>query len=88
LRSIALQEIDATVVVAHNLSGDTQSDTGTFLLGGEERDKDLLLAAHRDRFAIVPHLDNHLIVFSQLGCDADVLSLCLEGIFYQVDENL
>ena len=58
LLGVAPYQLDAAVVVAHDLAGDGQADARAFLLGGVEWDKDLLLAAHWDRLAVVGYLND------------------------------
>ena len=74
LLGIAAQQFNGAVMVPHNLAGDGQTNAGAFLLSCIERDEDLLLSRNRNRFAIIGHLHNHVIILAHLGSDVDVLS--------------
>ena len=75
-------------MIAHDLARDAQSYARALFLGGIEGDEDLLLTAHGDGSAIVGHTNDHFIVLPHLSTDVYVFGPCLQGILYEVDENL
>lgn len=85
---ITPDKVDSPVVLPHNLAGDGQTNAGAFLLRGVERDEDLLLCGNRNRFAIIGHLDNHIVILAHLGRYVDVLCPRLQDIFDEVNEDL
>ena len=74
---VAANEADAAIVEAHDLAGETQTDTRTFGFGGEEWNEYLLLTIWADRMTIIADIYYDSISIINLGCDGDLLCLCL-----------
>ena len=81
-------EDQSSVVQAHYLAGETQSDAGAFLLGGEEWDEDLVLALAADRGAVVIYIYHSLFGCCDLCADDDRTCLCLDSVPDQIDKDL
>ena len=74
---VAANEADAAIVEAHDLAGETQSDTRAFGFGGEEWNEYLLLTIRADRMTIIADIYHNGISIINLGCDGDLGCLCL-----------
>ena len=64
---------------SHDLTRKTQADAGSFLLGREERNEDLVLALAADRLAVIGDADDSLLGWSELGSD-DYISKARKGL--------
>ena len=64
---------------SHDLTWKTQADAGSFLLGREERNEDLVLALAADRKTVVGDADDCLLWQSELGSDYYITRLCLRS---------
>ena len=74
---VATDEADGAIVQAHDLAGETQTDTRAFGFGGEEWNEYLLLTIRADRMTIIADIYHNGISIINLGCDGDLGCLCL-----------
>lgn len=80
-------EVDGSVVLAHDLSGQCQADARAVGFGGIERHKDLLAVFRRNGFAVVADVQGHFVVFAALCGDRDMFRAGLQGVLEQVDDD-
>ena len=85
---IAAKQFDGAVVIAHYLSGDTQTNSGAFFLSGVERDENLLLRRGRDGLAVVGNAYDDIVLFAHAGCDVYMLRTGLKGVLDEIDDYL
>ena len=64
---VTLQQVDAAVMLAHDLAGEGEADAGAFFLSGVERHKDLLLGSNR-AFADDPVRNSFTCPLGQAFC--------------------